>query len=159
MGKQKNGYRVSIGSPTLILLFIIMCLVTFGMLSLSTAKSEWNLAERNALAVTEYYRADSEGEAFYRMVSEKAAEVCEQSSDPEERRQLLTQELGEYYRPGQGFVTKEIAMERSQALYIELIPRLEENGKLMISQWKVIQTEDYEIDDSMPVWGGGKTNE
>lgn len=156
MAKQENAYSAGIGSPSLILIFIVMCLVTFGMLSLTTAKSERNLAERNALAVKEYYRADCEGEAFYRMVSEKTAAVCKQSSDPEERRQLLSRELGESYLPEQGIVNKDISMERSQALFIELVPQLDGNGKLLISQWKVIQTEDLEIDDSMPVWTGGE---
>ncbi len=156
MAKHENGYRAGIGSPSLILLFIVMCLVTFGMLSLSTAKGEKNLAERNALAVKEYYRADSEGETFYRMVSEKTAAVCKKSSDQKEREQLLSRELGECYRPELGTVIKKIAMERSQALSIELVPLLDGNGKLFISQWKVIQTEDLEIDDSMPVWTGGE---
>ncbi len=68
MAKQEIGYRANMGTPTLILIFMILCLVTFGMLSLSTAKSEWNLAQRNADSVAEYYRADKEGEVFYQMV-------------------------------------------------------------------------------------------
>jgi len=129
------------------------------MLSLSTAKSEWNLAERNASSVTEYYRADSEGEDFYRLVSETVNAVRKQSADPAERRQLLSQELREYYQPEEGTVITEIPMERSQALLIELIPRMEGTGDIIISRWKVIQTEDFEIDDSMPVWTGGITKE
>ncbi|WP_277406803.1 hypothetical protein [Lacrimispora xylanisolvens] len=38
MAKQEIGYRANMGTPTLILIFMILCLVTFGMLSLSTAK-------------------------------------------------------------------------------------------------------------------------
>lgn len=159
MAKRETGYRVSIGSPSLILIFIVLCLVSFGMLSLSTAKSEWNLAERNASAVTEYYRADSQGEDFYRLVSETVNAVRKQSINPAECRQLLSQELGEYYQPEEGTVITEIPMERSQALLIELVPQLEGAGDIIISRWKVIQTEDFEIDDSMPVWTGEKTKE
>lgn len=159
MAKQEKGYRAAIGSPSLILIFIVLCLVTFGMLSLSTAKSEWDLAKRNASAVTEYYRADSEGEKFYRMVSETVDAVREQSPDPGECRKLLSRKLGGYYRPGEGTVVTEIAMERSQALFIELIPQFEGTGSMIISQWKVVQTEDFEIDDSMPVWTDGETKE
>lgn len=156
MAKQENGYKANIGSPSLILIFIVMCLITFGMLSLSAAKSEWNLAERNASAVTGYYRADGEGEAFYQMVLEKAAQVRENSLDPQERRQLLARELGEAYDPEEGTVTVQIPMERSQALFIELVFQPEEREDIQISKWKVIQTEDYEIDNSMPVWTGGE---
>ena len=97
MAKQKNGYRANIGGPSLILIFIVMCLVTFGMLSLSTAKSEHNLAVRNASAITEYYRADGEGEAFYQMVLNKVKSVKEKGRGQTEYEDLLAQELGDYY--------------------------------------------------------------
>lgn len=156
MGKQENRYNANIGTPSLILIFIVMCLITFGMLSLSAAKSEWNLAERNASAVTEYYRADGKGEGFYQMVLKKAAEVREKSLDPQEAGRLLARELGDAYHPEAGTVTVQIPMERSQALFIELFLQPEEGEDIRISKWKVIQTEDYEIDNAMPVWTGGE---
>ncbi|ADL03907.1 hypothetical protein [Lacrimispora saccharolytica] len=159
MAKQERAYKANIGTPSLILIFIVMCLITFGMLSLSAAKSEWNLAERNAAAVTEYYRADGEGEAFYQMVSEQAEQVREISLDPEEQKQLLARSLKGAYHPEDETVTVQIPMERSQALSIELVLQSEGREKIRISRWKVIQTEDYEIDDSMPVWTGGEMKE
>ena len=45
-------------------------------------------------------------------------------------------------------------MERAQALHIELETDLDGEGSVSVAKWNVIQTEDYEIDDSMPVWGG-----
>jgi hypothetical protein len=157
MAKQEIGYRANIGGPSLILIFIVMCLVTFGMLSLSAAKSEHNLAARNASAVTEYYRADGEGEAFYQMVLEKVEAVKAKGREQKEYEELLAQELGNYYRPEEGTVITQIPMTRSQALTIELIPEFEEKGDVRVSKWKVIQTEDYEIDNSMPVWTGGES--
>lgn len=157
MAKNETGSGMTIGSPSLILIFILLCLVTFGMLSLSTAKGEWNLAERNAGAVTEYYRADSLGEEFYRMVAETVSAVRSQSSDPAVCSRLLKQELGEYYRPEEGTVVMKIDMERAQALFLELVPQFTGEETVIVSQWKVIQTEDYEIDNSMPVWNGGTT--
>lgn len=152
MAKQVSGYRANIGSSSLILIFIVMCLVTFGMLSLTSAKSDLSLAKRNADAVTEYYRADSEGESFYRMAETAVKAACEGAADEEGRISLIKEALGEYYRDGA--IVTEVAMARAQALHIELKPDLNGTGGLKVAQWKVIQTEDYEIDDSMPVWGG-----
>ena len=159
MAKQETGNRPGIGSPSLILIFIVMCLVTFGMLSLSTAKSELDLAERNAASVTEYYRADREGEEFCRLVSEAAKEARQEGADIDDVRRLLGQKLGEYYIPERDAAMTQIAMDRSQALLIEVFPSLEEGQASVISQWKVIQTEDFEIYDSMPVWTGGEGEE
>ncbi|HCD42479.1 MAG TPA: short-chain dehydrogenase [Lachnoclostridium sp.] len=157
MAKQEKAYKANIGSPSFILIFIVMCLITFGMLSLSTAKSERNLAERNAFAVTEYYRADGEGEAFYQMVLIKAADARGKNLGPQERKEFLVRELGDAYAPEEETVTVNIPMERSQALSIELVLNPEEKEDIRISKWKVVQTEDYEIDNSMPVWTGGET--
>ncbi|WP_373263498.1 short-chain dehydrogenase [Hungatella hathewayi] len=152
MAKQESGFKANIGSSSLILIFIVMCLVTFGMLSLTSAKSDLSLANRNADAVTEYYRADMEGEAFYRMVVGEVKTACANASGHEERLALLEKALGEYYRDGTAVT--EVAMERAQALHIELEPDLDGEGSVRVAKWNVIQTEDYEIDDSMPVWGG-----
>ncbi|MBC5706747.1 short-chain dehydrogenase [Hungatella sp. L12] len=152
MAKQESGFKANIGSSSLILIFIVMCLVTFGMLSLTSAKSDLSLANRNADAVTEYYRADTEGEAFYRMVAGEVKAACTNASGHEERLALLEKALGEYYRGGAAVT--EVAMERAQALHIELEPDLDGEGSVRVAKWNVIQTEDYEIDDSMPVWGG-----
>lgn len=154
MAEQKNGYRANIGGPSLILIFIVMCLVTFGMLSLSTAKSEHNLAVRNASAITEYYRADGEGEAFYQMVLNKVKSVKEKGRGQTEYEDLLAQELGDYYHKEEKTIIIQIPMERSQALFIELVPDFGENGKVRISKWNVVPSEDYEVDNSMDVWGG-----
>lgn len=152
MAKQESGYKANIGSSSLILIFIVMCLVTFGMLSLTSSKSDLSLAMRNADAVTEYYRADSEGEAFYEMVSGKVKAACSDAAGSEARLARLKEALGAYYRDG--VVVTEVAMARAQALHIELEPDLTGEGSVKVAKWKVIQTEDYEIDDSMPVWGG-----
>lgn len=155
MAKQEIGYRASIGTPTLILIFMILCLVTFGMLSLTTAKSEWNLAQRNADSVTEYYRADKEGEAFYQMVFQAVEDAQKEDGDLEVFQNTLSRELGDYYDFETGTISTQIPMKRSQSLSIKLSPMPDKPGKVGISRWKVIQTEDYEIDHSLPVWKGG----
>lgn len=63
MRKQAN-----IGTTSLILIFVILCLSTFGLLSLSSAKGDLSLAEKNAKAVQAYYEADAAGETFVQMV-------------------------------------------------------------------------------------------
>lgn len=152
MAKQERGFKANIGSSSLILIFIVMCLVTFGMLSLTSASSDLSLAKRNADAVTEYYRADTQGEVFYRMAAEEVKTACANAAGKEERLALLERALGEYFR--EGVMVTEVSMERAQALHIELQPNLDGDGSVRVLKWNVIQTEDCEIDDSMPVWSG-----
>ena len=59
MAKQEIRRKANIGSSSLILIFIVLCLVTFSVLSLGNAKREDALSHRSADSVQEYYRADA----------------------------------------------------------------------------------------------------
>ena len=64
MAGEAAKHKVNIGLTSLILIFIILCLATFSLLSLSSARGDQSLAVRSAQAVTEYYRADAQGEKW-----------------------------------------------------------------------------------------------
>lgn len=48
MTGQTAKYKVNIGLTSLILIFIILCLATFSLLSLSSARGDQSLAVRSA---------------------------------------------------------------------------------------------------------------
>ena len=56
--------RVNIGTASIVLIFIILCLSVFSLLSLSDGKSALTFAQRKADSVTAYYEADSAGQAL-----------------------------------------------------------------------------------------------
>ncbi len=143
--------NINIGTASLVLIFIVLCLSTFGLLSLSSAKGDWNLADKNAGAVRTYYEADAKGEQFVSMVDRALREAAEEGLTGEDREQVLKTELGGYYQPD-GSVQTDIGMDFGQALHIEL--ELEKEKGYRIRSWNVYNTEDYEIDDSIPVWTG-----
>ena len=66
MAKSESKNGANIGSASLILIFIVLCLGTFGLLSLSSAKNDLDLAERNGRSVSGFYRADAEERLFWR---------------------------------------------------------------------------------------------
>ena len=134
MAKKETGYRANIGTPSLILIFMILCLVTFGMLSLTTAKGEWNLAQKNAQYVGEFYRADGEGEVFYQMVFDAVRRAESDSQNRESFKNALSGELGRYYNPEESVIATQIPMQHSQALSIKLILNLDKEDKISISQ-------------------------
>lgn len=65
MRKNKSQTPVTtIGVPSLLVVFLILCLVTFACLSLSTAKSDYTYSEENAAHKTAYYEACNKAEEF-----------------------------------------------------------------------------------------------
>lgn len=148
MADYEMGRKAGIGSSSLILVFIVLCLVTFGMLSIGNAKREDALSEKNAQAVQAYYRADSQGEAF---VAEVAGALC----DADSKDQAL-EAVGDYYHADTDMLCAEIPMEHGQALRVELKPDWEA-GTYQVTAWNVYEREAYEIDQSVKVWTGGES--
>lgn len=144
--------KVNIGSSSLILIFIILCLSVFGLLSLTSARSDLSLAQKNAQAVQGFYEADSQGETFVQMVDQALQESQDEAQ--------LKMALGAYYQAGSdgaaSMAVTDISMERGQVLHIELALEPEKK-RYEVKTWKVFNAEEYEIDDSMPVWTGSES--
>lgn len=135
MAKSEVKQRISIGSPSLILIFIIMCLATFSLLSLTSAAGALKLAEKNANAVRGYYQADREGERFVQAVDQRAVAAFQTVGDKNHK-----------------LFWKEIPMDFDRVLHIGLL--MDEDGNYSIQSWKVYNQKDYEIDVSISVWEG-----
>lgn len=59
--KQQSSF-VNIGSSSLLVIFLVLCLVTFAILSVSSAKSDYSFSERLAAHKKEYYDASARAE-------------------------------------------------------------------------------------------------
>lgn len=151
--KQSQG-RANIGTSSLILIFIILCLTIFGLLSLSSAGSDWNLAQKNAQSVQGYYEADSLAVEFTAMAEEYLAQ-CGQASSDEEYKELVKEKLGEFYQEDTNTIQTDVEMPYGQMLHVELEVCREEEKGYRILAWNVYHSVDYEIDQSRPVWTGG----
>lgn len=63
MKKDKNQPSfTAIGSSSLLVVFLVLCLATFAILSLSSAKSDYSFTERLAKHKSDYYKASSRAE-------------------------------------------------------------------------------------------------
>ena len=140
MAKQEIRRKANIGSSSLILIFIVLCLVTFSVLSLGNAKREDALSVRSADSVQEYYRADAQGEAFLQMADQALLKGDKDSLAP-------------YLQSDTGTYCTDVSMDAGQALLVELNFDWEKKTYKILS-WKVYHQEEYEIDQSIPVWSG-----
>ena len=60
--KQKIFPITNIGSVTLLMIFIVLCMITFAALSLSSAASNYQTARKSATHAQEYYKASGRAE-------------------------------------------------------------------------------------------------
>lgn len=154
MADHEMRRKANIGSSSLILIFIVLCLATFSILSLSNAKREAVLSEKNAAAVQAYYRADSEGVAFLAEVSRSLSQIPEGMGEAAAQQQILEQ-MNDHFEQDSGHLYTEIPMDNGQALRIELEPDWIRRT-CQIDVWNVYQKEEMMIDQSITVWTGGE---
>lgn len=152
MAKMEIKQKANIGSSSLILIFIILCLVTFGLLSLSNSKSDWNLAAKNADAVQTYYNADGQGVDFLRMADQTVRTIWTQTLDPQDRKEKLKEQLKGFYQDESDTVQTDIPMDFGQVLHIAL--QFDENADYRILSWKVYNQDVYDIENKISVWDG-----
>ncbi|MBQ5598491.1 MAG: hypothetical protein IIU67_00430 [Lachnospiraceae bacterium] len=119
--------RITIGISSIVLIFMILCLAVFSLLSLSDAKSALTFAQKRAETVQIFYEADIEAQKFIRDYRAQDAE----QKQPE------------------AAVVYELPMRSGQTLHLELSA----DGSDILSYY-VYNNTDYVIDSDLPVWGG-----
>ena len=145
---NKNTTGVSVGSVSLLVIFLVLCMSIFAVLSLTTARSELRLAEKSAQAVAGYYQADLA--CMEKM--ERLQEMLDQGA--------VTSDLireAESFGGAARLVNGALRIEYAQ----QIMPGQElqavfaaENGKVSILSWRAIDVGPWEPDFTLNVWGG-----
>ena len=56
--RTKGNFQFSVGGASILMIFVVLCLTAFGILSYVTANADSRISEKNAEAVQNYYKAD-----------------------------------------------------------------------------------------------------
>lgn len=68
--KRNIKMGISVGGPTIIMIFVVLCLTTLGTLSLVTANADLKLTQKTVVNTEEFYAADNLGEQFLSQIDE-----------------------------------------------------------------------------------------
>ena len=121
----------STGAASLIVIFTVLCMTVFSLLSLSSALADRRLSDAAAGSVQAYYEADAQAEALFARL--RAGEVPPQ-----------VQVSGTAY-------TYTCPVSEQQQLQVQL---LRENNTWTVLQWQLTVTETESQDADLPVWDG-----
>ena len=119
--KRKQSYPINIGTSTLLVVFLILCMFTFAAISLTTARKEYKDAKNSAERNKEYYTAANYAE----MKLNELNQAAEHETD----------------------VSFAIAINDSQAL--DVILKWNQNDKKYdILSWTTVNTAEWKGSDS-----------
>ena len=130
MKKRDQFAPPVVGGSSLLVIFAVLCLVVFALLSINAAKAEQRQADASSKAIREYYNADIQAQEVYA--------------------QLRSGRTVEAVREEDGIYAYEIPISEGQVLAV----RLEKDGETWnILRWEAMPVES-ELDESLDIWKG-----
>ena len=62
LSKKNDANTLNVGGAIIIIIFVVLCLTIFGLLSFTAAFADKKLADKNLVNIQQYYHADAEAE-------------------------------------------------------------------------------------------------
>ena len=131
MDNRKTASPPAVGASSLLVIFAVLCLTVFALLSISTVRADERLGDKAAAAVESYYEADCQAELILAQL--RAGEMPEG-----------------VYRQGNVY-SYSCAVSDSQSLAVQV----RVNGaEYEVLRWQVIATAQWQAEEALPVWQG-----
>lgn len=131
MADRSRSSPPMVGGSSLLVVFAVLCLTVFALLSLSAVQADGRLGDAAAQAVCSYYRADAQAEAILAQLR--------QGRLPDG----VTAEGTSY--------SYSCPISETQNLNVTVSLH---GADYTILRWQVVSTTDWQPDDSVLVWDG-----
>lgn len=161
MPKEKSqAYGIHIGSSTLLTVFLILCLVTFAVLSLVSARSDYSFSQKTADRKTAYYQASNQAEEVLEALDTLFEETYQENSASfvQSVEKALTHfsvndiKIVSNFQNGESVISYQVPLDERQVLAVSL--RLcaapeEENCSYHILTWQVKNNAEWNNDQTL----------
>lgn len=133
MKKNSTFSLPAVGLSSLLVIFAVLCLTVFSLLSVSTVNAHRHLAENSRNAVSAYYQADCEAEQI--LAELRSGRIPTN----------VQQENNQY------IYSCVISDTQMLTVCVEVT-----DDDYTILRWQAVSTADWEANDKLPVWDGEK---
>ena len=140
MDRQQKAHKsiISTGTTSIVLIFVMLSLLTFSVLSLVSAQANLRLSRKSADRTTDYYQAENAANdimiSLLRDWEAGSEELAQQAPD--------------------GQVRYEVPLGEDQVLAVALTLPMD-GEPLKIEQWQVMSRYDWSPDDTLNLLGTG----
>lgn len=138
-----NKGGVGVGSASVVLVFAVLCLTVFSLITYVVAGNDKALVDAEASLVIGYYEADALAEHIL-------AEILISDPIPEAVRGIDI-DIDQHEFQGAKSVRFLCPISDNKELYVHVVIR---EGFYDILTWRMRDTDDWEFDDTINVWGG-----
>ena len=146
---RKKNYGLNIGTSSVLIIIVILCLVCFAGLSITSANADYRLSQKLAERTTAYYSACNEAQQTLYDLSGRLASFYEQSDSRDAYEQKIKESLTDSF-------TFDCTINENQILRVSVspvYPSTPDQDYLQVDSWQVINLFTPELDQSLPVFG------
>ena len=138
-GKQRS-FGVNVGSSSILLIFVVLCLVAFAVLSVVSAQVDYNLSRKLAARNVRYYEVTGEAEEFLANLVSSLKEIEAQSADE-----------AEYYAKAGEASSFSIELSEQQRLEVkvQVLYPPKDGAYYKLDSWQVVIDDSLELDDTL----------
>lgn len=157
--KNQSSFT-AIGSSSLLVVFLVLCLTTFSILSLSGAKSDYSFTERLSKHKSDYYEACSQAESILGNIDQLLEQTyLSKAMSQEEYLDALTLTLmttsavpcSYSTKSGKPIISYSVPVDKKQALFVELkvTNPAKSPNYYEIQTWQVAPSDTWKSDDTL----------
>jgi hypothetical protein len=140
--ENKREFSINIGLPSIMLIFVVLCLVSFGVLSLVSANADRKLSKKVLTRQQEYYNASNTAQEMLAEVDNKLHTAYNKATTRDEYMTLISEIPTSY--------TYEISDIQSLIVTLSyLYPSQADEPLYQITMWKVVTADDLDYDTSL----------
>ena len=125
--KKKSLPVTNLGTISLIMIFIVLCMVTFAALSLSSASRDMRAGQNMRAHLEEYYNVSNEAETLLAQADHIFAEAYAATADDSEFYRIVSEQTSPFAKAeiadGQFTLTYQLDINDTQALLVKLAVR------------------------------------
>ncbi|WP_297872336.1 hypothetical protein [uncultured Oscillibacter sp.] len=138
MARRVHFSPPAVGGVSLLVVFAVLCLTVFALLSLTTVRADVRLADASAQAVSDYYAADCQAqEILARLRAGETPDGVTWSSPME---------------GGETEYSYTVSISNTQELQVEVL--VWPDGRWSVQRWQAAAAGGWEIDEGLEVWDG-----
>lgn len=138
--KRESFAPPALGGSSLLVVFAVLALTVFALLSLSTVRADVRLGDATEAMVSGYYAADVKAQEILARLRNGETPV-EVTTHLEDSWTLLTR------------YTYEVPISDTQELQVEVLVD-PGDGSYQVLRWQAVAVGDWEFDDSLEIWDG-----
>lgn len=153
---HKTEYRVGIGASSILMIFIILCLTTLGVLSFASSRADLSLTSRRVAQSEAYYRGIADSQALIADV-DSALYAARQAAGDDEEAYIASlaaiADISEFISVKESVITLKVPVGDKQRLQIDMtVGGLDDAARYAVTKHYLVNVETWEPDTSITLF-------